>query len=403
MAVAVGRRGRRYPRVWSAASLVAAVLSATVLSACSTSGGGAPAATTAAPALAAVPLTDSSATSAGTWATVAMGHLNDRLNTFWQMFHLAAGSTHWTLKTPPGVATSGGLISSTGPSGSFTVGFGPSTFLHFSPLTQSTDQGATWPARGILPGALALGPDSLATSSDHRYLALLTRSGGEVVASGGDLSTWTKVAGAGSVAATPSLSGCGIEGLTAVAFQSNREEIIGGSCGRGSAAGVFALRGGTWQSVGPSLPASAPGPTRVIRLLGTPTGATALISAGSGASGQLFAAQSVDGLSSWSVSAPLPQSGGTLVSTSVTAAGTFAAVTKSPSGALSAAVTNSSGTTWQPLPPLPARTVVVATDPGGTSYAVIEAPDIVQFDALGAAGWGQVQTLNVSIPYGSSG
>ena len=32
----------------------------------------------------------------GTWATVAMGHLGDPANTFWQLLHSPNGTTGWT-------------------------------------------------------------------------------------------------------------------------------------------------------------------------------------------------------------------------------------------------------------------------------------------------------------------
>jgi hypothetical protein len=57
----------------------------------------------------ALPLTSAVSGPQGTWAVLAMGRLGTRNNTFWQLFHQDAGGGRWTLVTPPGVATNGGL------------------------------------------------------------------------------------------------------------------------------------------------------------------------------------------------------------------------------------------------------------------------------------------------------
>ncbi len=381
--------------------LGAAALAATALAGCSGSDGAVPSqASSALPG--SIPLADSSADTAGTWATVPMGHLNDPLNTFWQLFSLAPGSSHWALATPPGVASNGGLVAALGGSGSLTAGFGPSINLRFSPLARTTDQGANWTA-GVLPGPLALVPDALAASSDARSLALLGHHGGEVVASGGDLSSWRTIATSGSLAASTASSGCGIQALTAVAFQSNGDEVVGAACGHGDRAGVFVRRGGSWLSTGPLVPAPAKGPIQVIRLLGTANGATTLISAGADRSRQLFAAWSTDGMATWSLSAPLHENGGSLTSTGSTTAGGLIAVTKAPDGTRSAAVIDAPGTAWRALAPLPTGTVVVAPNRSGTFDALVVDQSTLQVDALGAAGWHHLGTVDVPIQYGSSG
>ena len=53
-----------------------------------------------------------------------MGHLDDPLNTFWQLFHLSAASGTWRMGTPLGVASNGGLATSVSPSGTVLAGFG---------------------------------------------------------------------------------------------------------------------------------------------------------------------------------------------------------------------------------------------------------------------------------------
>ena len=385
------------------ATLGVVALSVGILSACSASVD-----TTAVPPSASsaaadpIPLPGSFASPSGTWATIAMGHLNDPLNTFWQLFSLSSSSSQWALATPPGVASNGGLVASVGPSGSLTAGFGPSLDLRFSPLAQSADQGATW-AAGVLPGGLALVPDALATSSGHQDAALLSSGGGEVVASSGDLSSWQTIALTRTLATTSSLTGCGIESLTAVAVRANGDAMAGAACAHGNRAGVLVLEAGSWHAVGPSLPLPAPAPIRVVRLLATPTGATALISAGTGRSSELFAASSTDGLASWSVSAPLPTPDEHLVSTGVTPSGGLIAVIRHSDGSRTASVIDQVAGGWQALSPLPAGTAVVAAMPSGGFDALIVDRSTLEVDTLEASGWHQSQAVDVPIQYGSSG
>jgi hypothetical protein len=104
--------------------------------------GGAPragAASHPAPAIAA-----SATTLAQSTAVIAMGHLRDPGNTFWELFLRPAGSPSWVLHTPPGVASNGGLVVAAPPAGSLTVGFLTSADLKFSPVAQRPDGGTSW-------------------------------------------------------------------------------------------------------------------------------------------------------------------------------------------------------------------------------------------------------------------
>lgn len=380
----------------------AITLSAAVLSACSSPEGAIPVLRTSGEAVNSAPLTSSAAGQTGTWATVALGNLNDPLNTFWQLFFLSASSSEWELATPPGVASNGGLVATVSPSGTVTAGFEPSLDLRFSPLAQSADQGATW-APGVLPGGLALVADSLAASSGHQELALLRSGGGEVVTSSGDLTNWTTVTSTRGLAADNSTAGCGVEALTAVAFGAIGEDVVGAACAHGAEPGIFDLVNGNWRSVGPTLPDSTAGPSQVLRLVATPSGVTALASAGEGSARRLFALWSADGLKSWSVSAPLPLKGGSLTSTGVTPTGGLAVAIKSADGTRSAWVISSPGNQWQKLAPPPAGTSAVVATPSGGFDALIENQSTLEVDELGSGGWHRIQALAVPIQYGSSG
>ena len=384
----------------------AITLSAAVLSACSSPEGAIPVLRTSGEAVNSAPLTSSSAGQTGTWATVALGNLNDPLNTFWQLFFLSASSSEWELATPPGVASNGGLVATVSPSGTVTAGFEPSLDLRFSPLAQSADQGATW-APGVLPGGLALVADSLAASSGHQFLALLRSGGGEVVTSSGDLTNWTTVASTRGLAGDNSTAGCGVKALTAVAFGASGEDVVGAACAHGAEPGIFDLVNGNWRSVGPTLPDSTAGPSQVLRLVATPSAVTALVSAGEGSARRLFALWSADGLKSWSISASLPLKGGlkggSLTSTGVTPTGGLAVAIKSGDGTRSAWVISSPGNQWQKLAPPPAGTSAVVATPSGGFDALIENQSTLEVDELGSGGWHRIQALAVPIQYGSSG
>ena len=72
-------------------------------------------------------------TSAGTWATVPMGHLDQPLNTFWQLFFRASGTSSWSNATSTlATATNGGLIIATPDGQSVEVGIRPANRLTFS-------------------------------------------------------------------------------------------------------------------------------------------------------------------------------------------------------------------------------------------------------------------------------
>ena len=397
------RRGpglRRKAAATPLGALVVAAAVAVVAAACSSSPPpGSPAGTGTAPL--SVPLASSSSGPATSWATLAMGHLGEPDNTFWQMLFRPVGSPSWSLATPPGVASNGGLVVSIDPSGTVTAGFEPSQNLRFSPLAQTPDRGATW-SQGLLPAGLAPVPDALASSGDRHHLALLGRHGGEVVAGGNDLTTWTPLATVASLSATAAGSACRITGLTAVAFTAAGDPLVGAACGRGSHPGIFESVGGGWRSVGPTLPLP-PGPTRVLRLFATPTGIAALVGSGPASAPVVSAAWDATGSTVWTVSPPLPLASGRLISTGDTPTGGLIVVSGPGTGRPTAEVVTPTGGAWLRLPALPAGTSVVAAGPAGTFQALIADQSTLLVDTSGPGGWHRTQSLEVDIQYGSSG
>ncbi len=347
-----------------------------------------------------IPLASSTVGSATTWATLAMGHLDDPLNTFWQLLALTDGSS-WQLATPPGVASNGGLVAATGAT-SVLAGFEPSQDLRFSPLARSTDQGSTW-APGTLPAGMARVPEALAENGDGHSLALLRTSAGTVLGNDGDLSTWTSVTSANSLASLPGTRGCQLTRLTAVAYDGSGTPLVGGSCGRGGQVGLFAATPTGWESVGPGIPGGGSGPTEVMRLEQTANATGALVVAGEGANARVVALWSSNGLRTWSVSAGLSLAGRALLSTGTTGGGGFVVATEGTDGSRSASGIVASGTEWQSLAPLPKGTTSVTGTPQGGYDALVSQQSTLVVYALAATGWGRILSLNVPIQYGSSG
>ena len=395
------RRRRRSGRRGLLVPLGVLALAAGVLASCSSSAGSPSAdpASGTAGGLPPIPLTSSTVGST-TWATLAMGHLDDPLNTFWQLLALSGGSP-WELATPPGVASNGGIVATTG-STSVLAGFEPTNALRFSPVARSADEGSTW-TPGILPTGMAPVPEALADSGDGHSLALLRTSAGTVLGNDGDLSTWTSVTSANTLASLPSSRGCHLTRLTAVAFDASGTPLVGASCSRGGRAGIFASTPTGWGSVGPGIPGGGSGPTEVIRLVQTATATGALVVAGEGANARVVALWSANGLRTWTVSAGRSLDGGVLLSTGTTVGAGFVIAIKGTDGSRSASDIAASGTEWQSLARLPTGTASVTGTPEGGYDALVSQQSTLVVYALAGTGWGRVQSLRVPIQYGSSG
>ncbi len=133
------RASRSHQFLHQAANLGALGLAAVALVACSTSDG--PSVRSSASALSIpTPLATSVQTSAGTWATVPMGNLQQPLNTFWQLFFRAPGAASWSNKVEAAAtATNGGLVLASAEGRSVIVGIRPSARLTFSHLITTSD------------------------------------------------------------------------------------------------------------------------------------------------------------------------------------------------------------------------------------------------------------------------
>jgi hypothetical protein len=184
------------------------------------------------------PLAASASSSSETSVLLPMGHLDDPANTFWELFVRPTGGSSLRLRTPPGVADTGGLVAALPPIGPQVVGFLPSSDLTFSPLARSADVGRTW-SSGQLPQALARLADGLAVAPDGQLLALVSgpsRSGRTVLSSSGSLSTWRPLVSTRTLAR--SAPGCRVTAITAVAFDASGRSQLGLACSTPGRIGV---------------------------------------------------------------------------------------------------------------------------------------------------------------------
>ena len=400
------------PRPRSVIGALVFVVAGSALAGCAGRGPGSPAAASpsasSAPPAFAAPLQTTVPVSSGSAAVVAMGTLDDPLNTFWQLFVRPSASAPWTLATPPGVADNGGLVVSAAPGAdpvgpwSLLAGFEPSQALVFSPLSVSTDQGTSW-APGAVDGGLALVPDALASSTSSGLLALVRARGGEVLRSTGDPTTWSTLVDRRALAMSGAGRVCGIGALTAVAIDGGGTPLVGTSCSDGGVVGLFALSGGRWQQRGPVLAAGdAAAPTEVLRVLQVGDVTGVLVAVGGRAPGIVAFAATAGG--GWSESGVLPVPAGTsLVSTAAGPGGGFVVVT-ARGGALALDEESGAGGAWQGRPAPPTGTQAVAVGPGGELDALVVASAACTDWRLdpSTASWASTGSVHVPIQFGSS-
>jgi hypothetical protein len=264
-------------------------------------------------------LSSSTSSPSGSSVTLPMGHLDDPTNTFWELFVRSPGSSTWQLRTPPGVASNGGLVVGLSGDGALTAGFVPSVNLTFSPLAQSATGGLTW-TPGHLPTGLAAVPSGIASAAGSS-LALGARDGGTVLKSVDNLSRWSSVATGRSLAS--SLTACSLTSISAVALSEEGQPLVGLSCAAGSSLGIASTAGAgssgrSWHLVGPTLGSGAPAATSVVRLQGDASGLTGLGTTSRAGVRSLLAFWGDGTATGWVESGPFPlPKGWTIASTGI--------------------------------------------------------------------------------------
>ena len=350
------------------------------------------------------PMATSISASGGAWVTVAMGQLDQPLNTFWQLFYRPAGSTTWSNQVEAtAVATNGGIaLAPTGGNGVM-VGVVPSDLLTFTPIIVTDDGGRSW-QDGLIDAGLAKTPDSLASDGAGRTLALTGDSTtAKVLSSAHGLSTWQTVTAEAQLAATPAGRRCGLTALTAVTYTATTP-LVAGNCSNPGITGVFALRSGRWQAAGPP---TAPGsPVQVLGLRTQATVTTGLFATTSAAdSPDLTAAWSIDGGQHWTESPRLLLAGSQQITSFGPAGGSGVfALVADPDGTDRLYTITTPGRTWSQLPPPPAGTATLAiTTPGQPQALAVNNTKLTVWTLTpNSRQWTTTQTVPVNIQFGSS-
>jgi hypothetical protein len=340
-----------------------------------------------------------------TYAAIPMGDLGDPLNTFWQLFTLPSGATHWALDTPPGVADNGGLVIERGMPSSLEVAFRPSSYLRFTPIAaRGAHSGSGWASGGLIPAGLVAAPDAFVGTDGAEFAAVESR-GGSVLRAATDSSRWTTIGTASSMSAA-ARGQCRVEGVESLAAASSLSLYAGTACSSGKRAGILDFANRTWHDIGPTLGSRTRGVTSSVLGLEVSSGAlTAVVSTTSDSRTRLILTGSSDGGRTWSTSEPfgLPASASIVSVGSVGSSGAFV-VWRSATGVSAAVATRGR---WTALPPMPDRAWTLAF-PEGTTQAI----DAVgghhstflawHFDTR-ARRWDETQSMSVPIIYGSSG
>ncbi len=385
-----------------AGSLTAACL-ASCSSAVSTSGGSGGSTSGSGPA----PLATTVNTADGTWATVAMGHLDDPTNTFWQLLHRATAAGPWTDEVQAtAVATNGGLVMASPQGGSLVVGVLPFDFLTFSPLIATANGGRSW-TNGLLPGGLVTAANALAANANGQALAITGKdqsASSQVVLTSVSLANWQPVASASALGTSAGGEQCGIAALSAVAFD-GPDPVIGARCSHPGVIGLFEKKGSGWTLVGPRPPAGTSQDGFAVNAVQADgQGFSCLLSASGPGGTSVMMVSTDDAGQTWQLSQPLPlTTSERIASVGPSGAGGFFVLLGSPSGAGRAAVLASPRTAWKVLPAPPPGTATLAFGPGTTVEALAVDTATLTVWTLGASGsWHEGQVMTVSIDYGSS-
>ena len=400
-------------------TVVCAVVLASVLSACGASKTST--ATKSAAGQWTLPTASSTITPDGVWATVAMGHLGDPLNTFWQLPFRQAGRATWTNQVEAtATATNGGLILASA-GGTLLVGIRPSVDLTFSPLISTETGGLKWSSglldTALIPAAGSLAVESSAAASPPAASAItasaITASGGDskVESDEGNLSSWRAVGDLRSLNLSAAGRSCDATSLTAVGY-SGTNLVVGAACANAGSTGLFTLGTDGWRTTGPALSASAGSTITVLAAAsqgsGQPAASTEAFLLGlTGPAGEpprLVVASSSDG-TDWQASPAITVASTTaVISFGPAPGGGLFVLARGPGGAINPYVTDGPGAQWRQLPDAPPGTATLAKGHGGTLEALSVNDTVLSFWTFEPAGneWVRSQTMHVNIEFGSS-
>jgi hypothetical protein len=362
----------------------------------------------------ALPVATSFESGGSSVALVPMGNLGEPRNTFWQLLVRSRAGAPFSLDTPPGVADNGGLVAAPAGKGGAVVGFLTSQQLGFSPTARSDRAGGAW-SPGTLAQPLTPVPGALAAGG-YGVAALVGRQGSSVELSRDGLGGWRVVA------TLPRLrrlahGGCHLAALTAVgpslppAAPASRAALaVAGTCAERGRIALFAATTGRTAWTGLAVPlgrALRASEVEVAAIEPSQRGYLLLLASRGGGGNALWTARVGSG--SVELSAPLELGARRLraVAISPSASGVRFCVLAAGGSPASpreeeAAAIGSGEQSWQLLasPPQGTEGLVWGTR---APLALVVHRSRLGIDLLGRARWRRIQSLEVPVPYGSSG
>jgi hypothetical protein len=344
----------------------------------------------------AVPLTAGMEIGSSTWLTMPMGNLKVASDTFWELF-VDRSPGRWSLVTPPGVASNGGLsLASNGSSGAI-VGVHPSNRLTFSPLSVTSDFGRTY-ENGLDPSGLPSLPDAVADLGG-RYVAI-AHDRQSLIAATSTTGRWATILTVTSLARTSVGGPCGITGFEAVATYRSLS-VAALQCVRPGVVAIVAVSGGSEVGSRLALPASwNASAVSVVRLVGDADSLTVLLEGGPLDARGIIAA-TMSG-SRWSISSVDPLARGSdLRATAIGANGSAAILVRAVNGDEIVAQVRA-GALWRSQSELPAVAVAVAITSGGLDLFAAESAKLLIYQEV-ASHFLLRQSIEVPIEFGSSG
>jgi len=337
-----------------------------------------------------------------------MGHLDQPLNTFWQLFFRARGASSWSNATSTlALATNGGLIIATPDGQSVEVGIRPANRLTFSTLLTASPTQSSW-TTGLLPAGLAADNSALATDALNGSSAALLNEGDSVraVSSAHGLSTWRSLTTEAVLASSSAGRQCGLRSITAVGYDGT-QALIGGGCRHADTVGLFSRSGDRWRLVGPTLPRQLDlGSVDVISLKQTSEGISTILAVTSVKEGTSLVAAWAGSGGQWSVSGALRLRSSQRVLSIGPASGVGMFVLLAGSGGSEEAdLVGGPVDSWQLLPTLPGGTSTLAFGPANAvdALAVNDTAFANWHLSPGSSHWAKGQAISVPIEFGSSG
>lgn len=362
-----------------------------------------------------------------------MGHLQDPLNTFWQLPYRPAGKGTWTNQVKAtATATNGGLILASA-ANRLMVAIRPSVDLTYTPLIETGNGGITW-SSGLIDQALAATPAALGLDPAGRAMAITSaKTGSQLEFDNGNPSSWKTVADLQSLNSSPAGKACGAHSFTAVGY-AGAAVIVGASCSSPGSTGIFVRGANGWVPGGPKLsglasstvtvlaarpsPVAAPGTATGSNAAGTgsntaspgaDTASTALavllgVTGPAGQDPHLVVTWSHDA-TTWQTSPPIAVgSTDSVLSFGPTSGSGLFVVIRGPGATILPYITSGPGTAWTKLPAAPLGTATLASGHANSIQALAVNDTVLRFWTLDSStnAWVDSQTMQVNIEFGSS-